>query len=506
MGIVTDIYEIRWAVASAIIALYVIVKIRAYRRLSAFDGPFSVGFSNFLFSKALINFNFHLWHKDVIDKHGPIARIGPNDLITNSPELLAHMSAVRSPYTRTKWFNRATRLWPGKDHIFSLLDEEEHLARRQQMAPGYSGKENLSLESSIDVHIQELVELIRSKYLSTDKETKPMDFAKKVQYLTLDVISNVGFGKPFGDVKADEDLNEYLEAGETGLAVVSVGAALGLTWLLQWSPLAKIMGPSEKDLVGFGRMLATARELVHDRLKRDTSGKSDMFASFVRHGLDTDQLVSESVLQVVAGSDTTATALRCIFLYLMTHPRVYAKLQAEIDTVSRTSASGIISDADARKLPYMQAVIKEGMRVHPPVTTTIGKRVPDGGDTVVVNGKQVFLPGGVNVSQATLAVQHNKDIFGDDVADFRPERWLLEKDEKRLAEMNRANELIFGYGRYQCLGKSIAMMEIGKTVFELMKSFDWCLARPEKPWKEKNFFGIFTQTDMLVLITERERK
>ena len=63
-------------------------------------------------------------------------RVGPNDLITNSPELLAHMSAVRSSYTRTKWFSRATRLWPGKDHIFSMLDEEQHLRRRQQMAPG----------------------------------------------------------------------------------------------------------------------------------------------------------------------------------------------------------------------------------------------------------------------------------------------------------------------------------------------------------------------------------
>jgi len=65
------------------------------------------------------------------------------------------------------------------------------------------------------------------------------------------------------------------------------------------------------------------------------TGKSDMFASFVRHGLDTEELVSESVLQVVAGSDTTATALRCIFLYVMTHPRVYRQLQREIDAVGK---------------------------------------------------------------------------------------------------------------------------------------------------------------------------
>ncbi len=65
-------------------------------------------------------------------------RVGPNDLVTSSPELLAHMSGVRSPYTRSKWYNRATRYLPGKDHVFSELDEEKHKQRRQQMAHGVS--------------------------------------------------------------------------------------------------------------------------------------------------------------------------------------------------------------------------------------------------------------------------------------------------------------------------------------------------------------------------------
>ena len=69
---------------------------------------------------------------------GSIARIGPNDLLTSSPELLAHMSAVRTPYTRAAWYYRATRVEPGKDHIFSQVDEEKHMKRRQQMAAGVS--------------------------------------------------------------------------------------------------------------------------------------------------------------------------------------------------------------------------------------------------------------------------------------------------------------------------------------------------------------------------------
>ena len=136
MGIIAKIVDNWWAIAWTVVSIYLLAKIHTYRRLRGFRGPFSVGFTNYLQCKALLSFNFHLWHKRVIDDYGPIARIGPNELIANSPELLAHMSAVRSAYMRAKWFNRATRLWPGKDHIFSLLDEDEHLARRQQMAPG----------------------------------------------------------------------------------------------------------------------------------------------------------------------------------------------------------------------------------------------------------------------------------------------------------------------------------------------------------------------------------
>ncbi|XPS93170.1 hypothetical protein M3J09_002538 [Ascochyta lentis] len=163
MSLLGQLYALRWVLLSAIAALYIAAKYRRYDRLRHFHGPFGTGWSEFWHSRVILGLHSHLAYKDVNDKYGPIARVGPNELVTSSPELLAHMNAVRSQYTRSYWFNASTRVEPGKDHVFSQLDEQKHTKRRQQMAAGYSGKENLSLEPDIDGRLQELLTLIRSK-------------------------------------------------------------------------------------------------------------------------------------------------------------------------------------------------------------------------------------------------------------------------------------------------------------------------------------------------------
>jgi cytochrome P450 len=251
--------------------------------------------------------------------------------------------------------------------------------------------------------------------------------------------------------------------------------AIGLIPIVQWPPIARLLGPSEKDKSGFGKIQASARARIDARLSKSMEGRSDMLASFSRHGLTKDELFTESMLQLIAGSDTTATALRSTMLYLLTHPRVYFALQAEIDETVKSGAAGtapdVASDACLRNLPYLQAVVREGLRIHPPISDIVPKLVPAGGDTVTVNGRQYFFPGGTNIGYDVWGVHHSKAMFGEDANAFRPERWLLEEKNDsgvaRLAAMRRTTELIFGYGKYQCLGKPVAWMEITKVLFEV---------------------------------------
>ena len=297
-----------------------------------------------------------------------------------------------------------------------------------------------------------------------------MDLARTLSYLTLDVISRIGFGEPFGDLRADADVDGFLAAGDLAIWLNNYFMALGLTELVHVPWIFRALGPSERDEGGMGKMVANARRVIEARIDQGVEGKSDMLASFMRHGLDKEDLITEACLQIIAGADTTASSLRGIMLYLLSHPRVYRKLQDEVDGAVAEGQvppfPSVVPDAVARRMPYLQAVIREGLRMHPPVTNEVPKRVPDGGDTVSVDGEPVYLPGGTNVGIAVLAMLRRKSVFGEDVEEFRPERWLA-GDEQAVAAMSRTVDLVFGYGKYQCLGKSIAWTEIGKALFEV---------------------------------------
>ncbi|KAF1961436.1 benzoate 4-monooxygenase cytochrome-like protein P450 [Byssothecium circinans] len=506
------LYSARWLLVAATLSIYTALKYKAYKRLSHFKGPFSTGFSELWHIHAILSMRSHEMYREATDKYGSIARVGPNDLITTCPDLLCHMSAIRSLYTRTLWYNRSSRVEPGKDHLFSLIDEETHTKRRQKMASGYSGKENISLEPSIDLRVQQLTQLIRSKYISSTgprAPAKPIDLAMKIQYFTLDVISHIGFGQAFGDLAADDDVDGYITASEEGMSAMTFLCATGLVPFVQWPPIARLIGPSEKDKTGHGRVMRTARRLVDERMKAQNPAKgegSDMLASFIHRGMTRDEICTEAFLQILAGSDTTATAMRCTMLHLVAQPRVYRRLQEEIDGAVRDGLvedGKVISEANARTLPYLNAVIREGLRVHPPVTDIVPKVVPKGGDTYIIDGVTTFLPEGTNVGYCVLGLMRRRDLFGEDVDIFRPERWMLDGGAE-LEAMKRTTEIVFGYGKYQCLGKPIAWMEINKVIFELLRHFDWAVVKPETPWKSKNYIGIFLQQELWMLVTERE--
>jgi cytochrome P450 len=151
-------------------------------------------------------------------------------------------------------------------------------------------------------------------------------------------------------------------------------------------------------------------------------------------------------------------------------PQIYATLRKEIDDSTDTSSTSIITDAEAKKLRYLQAVIIEGLRIWPPIGLLASKIVPKGGSTI--NG--FFLPEGSSIGVSTMGIQRSKEIFGEDADQYRPERWLSfgdnQEEKAREKKMRSTVDLVFASGKYTCPGRPVAMIELNKIFVEVSHS------------------------------------
>lgn len=99
------------------------------------------------------------------------------------------------------------------------------------------------------------VKLLETKYLSTNSEYKPVDFAPKTQFFTLDVISEIAFGKAFGNLEADKDTAEYIKTTEALFPMLVLLGAFPWMAHVFFSRPFKGMLPTDRDAIGMGKLM-----------------------------------------------------------------------------------------------------------------------------------------------------------------------------------------------------------------------------------------------------------
>src|SRR5690348_7674519 len=132
-------------------------------------------------------------------------------------------------------------------------------------------------------------------------------------------------------------------------------------------------------------------ERINDggKLKRE-----DMLSTFLSNGITHQEAIYESMVAILGGSDTMSIALRATMLFIITNPRIYNRLTSEILSLSSTMAPDAIpTSAQLRILLYLQATIKESLRIFPAGTGQMPKLTPPNGENI----NAVFIPGGTNI-------------------------------------------------------------------------------------------------------------
>lgn len=179
-------------------------------------------------------------------------------------------------------------------------------------------------------------------------------------------------------------------------------------------------------------------------------------------GLNQNKLHAEAALLIAAGSDGVAVSCAAAVFHLLRNPDMLDRLQQEI----RSSFSSLddVGGTKLNRLPYLQAVLEEAMRLAPSVPSAFPREVLDGG----LNIDGVHIPKGITVGVSAYSIHHNEKYYPDSFS-FQPDRWLGNK-EKVMAARNAF--LTFGAGPYNCIGYKVAFLACKLVLARMLYGYD----------------------------------
>lgn len=275
-----------------LVTYFLVSRYRTWRRLSAFPGPRFASVSYWPMFLLRRSGRAHLEYASLSHRYGPLARIGPNDLISSDPAHLRRMSAARSTYERSSWY-QATRLDPYHDMMGSVMDKSAHMALRAKLAAGYTGRDNPNLESAMDAQVQSLVRLIQRKYIGDttppragllssqlEQNVKPVDFGRLADFYAHDSKATLAFGKPLGMLERGQDVHGIITIVKLALDWIQVFTDIPpLQKIFLSNTVLKLLGPKPTDSFGVGKLMGMARDYVAARFSPGAEDRQDLLVS-----------------------------------------------------------------------------------------------------------------------------------------------------------------------------------------------------------------------------------
>ncbi|KAK6924153.1 Cytochrome P450 [Dillenia turbinata] len=295
-----------------------------------------------------------------------------------------------------------------------------------------------------------------------------------LQSASLNNIMGSVFGKRYDVVSEnDPELTALKEMVREGFELLGAfNWSDYLPWLSYLYDPFRIVERCEK-LVPCVRKLV--RGIIEEH-RRNGSGKNMLDCSDfvdVLLSLDGEERLNEGDMVAVLwemifrGTDTTALLTEWVMAELVLNPEVQSKLQSEIDSLV---GKNDVSDADVAKLQYLQAVVKETLRVHPPGPLLSWARLSTS-DVQLSNG--MLIPANTTAMVNMWAISHDSRVWPDPLV-FNPDRFVNNDVDVRGSDTRLAP---FGAGRRVCPGKNLGLVTVTLWVAKLVQKFN--LVQPE---------------------------
>ncbi|EJF60792.1 cytochrome P450 [Dichomitus squalens LYAD-421 SS1] len=412
----------------------------------------------------------HRYVKSLHDRYGDVVRIGPNNLsIRRGSAISALLGASGMP----KGPHHIGRHFSEKDpDLLSIPDTEHHLRRRRAWARGLTSKALKEYEEQMALRVNQLVSRLQ-------EQKGEVHIDEWFNRFTYDFMSDMALGG--GSNLLDGEKTDFWSSlNEEAKPATFFGHVPWLGVLVGRLPIPN----------GHKMFIEQCRVQAVRRMQRGTT-TPDLFyyishedvqdSKYARPTID--QILSDGILAMVAGSDTIATTLTAVVACLLTYPAVYKQLQEEVDRFYPPGE--VVHTKHHQEMHYLTAVINETLRLFSAVPSTTQRKVPSHGQGITV--ESLYIPPGTSFWVPAYSIHRDPRDFSPSPEAYLPERWLPEWKEASAAHVHNEGAFIpFSYGPMNCVGKGLAMQEMRMVVCALLQRFK---LRPRQGWDITDYEG-----------------
>lgn len=402
-------------------------------------------------------------------KLGPVVRIGPNEISTNSPESLR--TIYGGNFDKTDWYSNIFTNY-SIENMVGMKKAGPHRQRRRLFSNIYSksylqGSKEMALISKTVVFDRLLPVLKQAAGQDTSVDVMDINAAVGTDF-TCAYLFGLENGSNFiQDSKVRKQWLDSYQGTKTYFTAIAEGYVVPLVILnkigIKMMPNSVLqtidnMGKWNLEMCGKARasrnsekLQPSNRPVVQEQMEQ---GMEKIEAKSLKHPKEMI-IASEMFDHILAGHDSTAATLTYLMYELSNHPKLQSRLRREIQSLDTplTYPSGSQDLPSARSidaLPLLDAVFQETLRRYPAAAGSLARVTPEG--TTTIEGYS-GIQGGVRISASCYTLHRNAEVFPEPES-WKPKRWL-EAEKEQLAEMKNWF-FSFGGGPRMCLGNNFA--------------------------------------------------
>ncbi|CAL4914994.1 unnamed protein product [Urochloa decumbens] len=413
----------------------------------------------------------------------------PGVVITANPDNVEHIAKTRfANYPKGEYMASRIEDFLGRG-IFNS-DGDQWLWQRKAAVHEFTKRSQRKFV--VDTVRSEVAGRLLPLLDRASRDGRTLDMQHAFECFTFDNICRLAFGDDPACLAME------MEGTETPQAAIEFMRAFDYVQnaiLVRFRPPENVLWRIKKALgMAPERQIREALHVVHAYTERilkrcrESSGRGDFLAHFATSGDRSDESLRDVVTNfLLAGRDTTSSALTWFFWLVSGRPDVEAKIVDEIRRVRRHGGSGddgttTFTFDELGAMHYVHAAITESMRLYPPVP--LGMHYPKQ-DDVLPDG--TFVGRGWAVSHSVYAMARLESLWGKDCEEFRPERWLREEDGTFQPE-SPFRYPVFYAGPRTCLGKEMAYIQMKAIVSCALERFTFrFLGGEERPGMDFSF-------------------